>query len=279
MSVATSLKNTKDRIRASVSVKTQNFLFFIALSMIVILAIVIRLSPLLRGGQLIKAFDPWIQWYNAEYLNTHSIYDYYNWIDLKSWYPQGYYRGALRPGLTFTIVAIYKIFAFMGIPISLYDLCYFFPAFMGGITVLVMYFLGKEIKDRSCGLIAAFFMAFSVGYMSRTMAGFFDNETIGVFGCLMTLLFFIKTIRTGKLVHSIIGGIFLGYLTLSWGGYTYILLISPVIVAIVVLAKKYNEKVLIAYAGVQGTGLLIFSLYKAFLFDDLISSVETQRIK
>ncbi|MFX1274925.1 MAG: STT3 domain-containing protein [Promethearchaeota archaeon] len=272
--VVSSLKNTKDRIHANVSFKSYNILFFIALSMIVILAIVVRLSPLLRGGQLIKAFDPWIQWYTSEYLDTHSLYEFFTWHDFKSWYPDGFDRFGYRPGLLFTVVIIHKIFNFIGIPLSLYDICYFFPAFMGGISVLAMYFLGKEILDRRCGLLAAFFMAFSVGYMSRTMAGFFDNETIGVFAAIMCLLFFIKTLKSGKVTHSLIGGVFLGYLCLTWGGYTYILLILPVIVAVFILAKKYNENVLIAYAGVQGMGILIFSLYTRFKYGDLISDIE-----
>lgn len=272
--LVSSLKNTKDRVGAKVYFKSHNLLFFIALLMIVILTIVIRLSPLLRGGQLIKAFDPWIQWYTSEYLDTHSLYEFFTWHDLKSWYPVGVSRYYLRPGLIFTVVFIHKIFLFFGLSISLYDICYFFPAFMGGVSVLVMYFLGKEVLDKKCGLLAAFFMAFSVGYMSRTTAGFFDNETVGVFAALMCLLYFIKALKSGRVTHAIIGGIFLGYLALSWGGYTYILLALPLIVGVLILTKKYNENVLIAYVGVQGMGLLIFSLYTAFDYGDLISNVE-----
>jgi len=272
--ISTSLKNFRDRIRTSISIKARNILFFVALFLVVTLAILIRLSPLIRGTTLIKAFDPWIQWYNAEYLNEHTIYEYFNWVDTKSWYPQGYYRGGLRPGLTFTVVSIYKIFHFFGLPISLYDICFYFPAFMGGITVLVMYFLGKEVLNRATGLFAAFFLAFNPGYLQRTTAGFFDNETIGVFATLMTFLFFLKAINGGKLSHSIIGGIFLGYLSLSWGGYQFVFLIFPILCAILILTKKYNENVLLSYAGVQGTGLLIYSLYVNFDHESLFSDLD-----
>jgi dolichyl-diphosphooligosaccharide--protein glycosyltransferase len=157
-----SLRNLQDRIRASVSVKARNILLFLALLLLFILAIVVRLTPLLRGYNLIKAFDPWIQYYNADYLRTHSIYEYFRWYDYKSWYPVGVYRGDLRPGLTFTIVILYHLLNFVGFNIPLYDLCFFFPAFMGGITVIVMYYLGKEIHSRGTGLIAAFFLAFNI---------------------------------------------------------------------------------------------------------------------
>ncbi|MFW9900842.1 MAG: hypothetical protein ACFFDY_06105, partial [Candidatus Thorarchaeota archaeon] len=106
--ILSSLRNFRDRLRIAISVKVSNFLFFIAIFLVVTLAIIIRCSPIIRSIHLIKAFDPWIQWYNAEYLSTHSIYEYFNWIDYKSWYPQGFYRGGLRPGLTFTVVTIYN---------------------------------------------------------------------------------------------------------------------------------------------------------------------------
>ncbi|MFX1456691.1 MAG: STT3 domain-containing protein, partial [Promethearchaeota archaeon] len=184
--ILASLRNFRDRIRTSISIKTRNVLFFTAIFLVVFLAILIRISPAFRGPLLIKAFDPWIQWYNSEYLSKHTIYEYFSWHDFKSWYPTGFYRGSLRPGLTFTVVSIYHVFNFLGLQVSLYDICYFFPAVMGGITVLVTYYLGKEIHDRGTGLIAAFFLAFNPGYMQRTMAGFFDNETIGVFASLLT---------------------------------------------------------------------------------------------
>ncbi len=272
--ISESLKNFRDRIRVSVSVKTQNMLFFTAISLILILSIMIRLTPVVRGLIIIKAFDPWIQYYNAVYLSEHSLYDYFNWHDFKSWYPDGYDRFSLRPGLTFSVVIIYNVLNFIGLPISIYQVCYFFPPFMGGLTVLAMYFFGKEVLDRRCGLLAAFFLAFNTGHIQRTCAGFFDNETIGVFAVLMAFVFFLKAVKTGKILHSIMGGLFLGYLSLSWNGYQYVYLLLPIVCGVIILMNKYDANVLIGYAGVQGTGLLIFSLYYNFGHQALFSSVE-----
>ncbi|MFX0071279.1 MAG: STT3 domain-containing protein [Candidatus Hermodarchaeota archaeon] len=269
--ISTSIRNLGDRIRASVSVKSQNIIFSIALILVIVLAIMIRLTPILRGPLLIKAFDPWIQYYNAKYISEHSLYEYFHWKDTKSWYPEGRQRATLRPGLPFTAVAIYHMLNFIGIPVSIYEVCFYFPVFMGGFTVLAAYYLGKEVYDRSCGLFTAFFLAFNIGHMQRTMAGFFDNETIGVFAVLMTLIFFLKTVKTGRILHSVIGGIFLGYLSLSWGGYQFVFYILPLVVIILILLNKYNENVLIAYSGVIGTGLLIFSLWYNFAHSGIVS--------
>lgn len=271
--ISLSFSNFRDRLRAAVSIKTRNFLFFLALALVVFLAIYIRMSPILRGPAIIKAFDPWIQYYNAKYISEHSLYEYFHWHDYKVWYPEGRLRNNLNPGLPFTAATIFYIINFVGIPISLYEVCFYFPAFMGGLTILVAYYLGKEVLDRNCGLFTAFFLAFNTGHMQRTMAGFFDNETIGVFASLMTLLFFLKAIRTGKYSHSIISGVFLGYLYLSWGGAQYIFYLLPLIVGILVLMNKYNENVLIAYSGAMGGSILVSALYSQFRHGDLFSSM------
>ncbi|NVM16186.1 MAG: hypothetical protein HWN80_00615 [Candidatus Lokiarchaeota archaeon] len=272
--IYSSIKNLRDRARATVTIKQFNVLFFLALFFVVLLAIIIRLSPVASGNYLIKAFDPWIQYYNAEYLSTHSLFEYFNWHDIKSWFPEGFPRGDLRPGLTFTVVTIFQFFNSVGIPISLYDVCFYFPAFMGGASVFAIYLVGKEALDRRCGLIAAFFLAFNPGFMQRTTAGFFDNETIGVFSTLMVFYFFIKTIRTGKIVHSFLGGIFLGYLALSWGGYSFVYLILPIVVVIMILLKKYDSNILIAYAGIEGVGILVSALGVTFQIDGFFTSLE-----
>jgi dolichyl-diphosphooligosaccharide--protein glycosyltransferase len=272
--IYSSLKNLKDRARASVTIKTFNVIFFFALFLVIFLAIFIRLSPITSGNYLIKAFDPWIQYYNAEYLSTHTIFEYFNWHDFKSWFPEGYNRGNLRPGLTFTVVTIFEIVNSLGIPISLYDISYFFPAVMGGASVFAIYLVGKEALDRRCGLIAAFFLAFNPGFMQRTTAGFFDNETIGVFAALMTFYFFIKTVRTGKFYHSVLGGLFSGYLALSWGGFTFVLLILPIVVFIMILLKKYDSNLLIAYAGIEGVGILVYAFSTKFPYSNYFTSVE-----
>ena len=272
--IINSIRNLRDRVSANVTIKIQNILFYAALFLVFLIAILIRLSPMLESEQLIKAFDPWIQYYNTEYLAENGIYEYFHWNDLKSWYPEGIDRSYLRPGLQFTTVAFYNLLNFFGISVSLYDVCYFFPPFMAGLTIIATYFLGKEILDRKCGLLAAFFLAFSPGYMQRTIAGFYDNETLGVFAIIMTFLFFLKAVKTGKITYSVIGGVFSGYLALSWGGYEFVYFAIPIICIFLIILGKYNANVLIAYAGVQGIGLLVSALYENFEFGRIFSSLD-----
>ncbi|MEJ2251747.1 MAG: STT3 domain-containing protein [Candidatus Lokiarchaeota archaeon] len=69
------------------------------------------------------------------------------------------------------------------------------------------------------------------------------------------------------------GGVFLGYLSLSWGGEDFIYFLIPVICVILILLNKYDQNVLIGYAGVQGTGLLIGAIIFRFKFTTLFSSI------
>ena len=254
----------RDKIRTKIRVRKENFVFILCIILIVFIAFFIRISPVFVGPPLIKAFDPWIQYYSAEYLSQNGIYEYFHWRDFKSWYPEGIDRFRLRPGLQLTVSIIYWVLNGLGIPIQLYDVCYYFPAFAGALTVFIMYFLGKEILDKRTGLLAAFFLAFNPGHMQRTVVGFFDNETIGILGTLLTLLFFVKAVKTGKIHHAILAGLSLGYLSLSWGGYVYTLLIIPLLTGILILVDKYSPRLLIAYAGTEGVGILVYSLYINF---------------
>jgi len=74
--IYSSIKNLRDRARASITIKQFNILFFLALFFVVFLAIFIRLSPIASGNYLIKAFDPWIQYYNTILIQTKILFIY-----------------------------------------------------------------------------------------------------------------------------------------------------------------------------------------------------------
>ncbi|MHA1729994.1 MAG: STT3 domain-containing protein [Promethearchaeota archaeon] len=266
--------NLVEKIKISVRMKKESVVIFFALVLIIFLGVLVRCSPIFAGPALIDAFDPWVQYNTAEYFSTHSLYDYFHWYSNQTWYPEGYARYDLRPGLIFASVGTFKILTFVGIPVTIYDVCYYWPALMGGLTILTMFFLGREILDNRSGLIAAFFLAFSPGHMQRTVVGFFDNETIGILFVLATFLFFIKSIKTGKSYHSILAGLFLGALTLTWGGFQFGLLVLPLTTLILILTGKYSPRLLNAYIGTVGIGLLIYMINPIFKPIQIISDME-----
>lgn len=55
-----------------------------------------------------------------------------------------------------------------------------------GLTAIATYFLTKELWSEGAGLFAACFIAIVPGYISRSVAGSYDNEGIAIFALQFT---------------------------------------------------------------------------------------------
>ncbi len=225
--------------------------------MIFALGVIIRMATNFNGVYLIKEFDPWVQYRCTVYVVDNGLEAFLNWRDYMSWYPEGNPLHDMYPGLIVTNAIFYWILSGLGFPVTVYDVCFNSPAFMGGVACIATYLVGKEILDKKTGVLAAFFMALSPGFMQRTTNGFYDNETVGVFATLLVLFFFIRSIKKGSLVDGVLGGFSFGYLNLSWGGFTYIALLIPLFTILLIVFKKYTPKLLLSYSSVIGVGLII----------------------
>ena len=54
-------------------------------------------------------------------------------------------------------------------------------------------------QNQSAGLVAAAFISIVPGYISRSVAGSYDNEGIAIFCMLLTYYFWIKAVKTGSI--------------------------------------------------------------------------------
>lgn len=63
-------------------------------------------------------------------------------------------------------------------------MCVFF--LFSGFTSIATYFLTKELWSEGAGLFAACFIAIVPGYISRSVAGSYDNEGIAIFALQFT---------------------------------------------------------------------------------------------
>jgi dolichyl-diphosphooligosaccharide--protein glycosyltransferase len=133
---------------------------------------------------------------------------------------------------------------------------------MAKATVLVIYFLGRDIGGKEVGLFSAFFLAISSSYISRTSLGFFDDETVGIFGILLFIFFFLRSIDSERslknsVAYSVAGGLSLGYLFSSWGAARYPLGVTLIFVLVLILLKRYSSRLLLSYGTTFGVALLI----------------------
>ncbi|MDD1758371.1 MAG: oligosaccharyl transferase, archaeosortase A system-associated [Methanotrichaceae archaeon] len=75
----------------------------------------------------------------------------------------------------------------------------FLPAFLGALLVLPVFFIGKELGGRSCGLISALIVTVLPGQIfSRTTLGFTDHHSAEILLSTLTIAFFLLALRSGR---------------------------------------------------------------------------------
>jgi dolichyl-diphosphooligosaccharide--protein glycosyltransferase len=247
------------------------------LILILVIAAVVRLLPLRWGFQL-SEFDPHVHYRLTTYMVNNGFFSWTSWIDTMRWYPQGLdVAGSVFPGLAATAAFFYQIadalnlapspilYADLYDPLTIdpvFNFCVIFPVIMAVLTVLVIYFLGRDIGGKEVGLFSAFFLALNSPYISRTSLGFFDDETVGIFGILLFIFFFLRSIDPERplrnsVVYGLAGGLSLGYLFSSWGAARYPLGITLIFVLVLILLRRYSSRLLLSYSVTFGVSLFI----------------------
>ncbi|MHA1551848.1 MAG: STT3 domain-containing protein [Candidatus Heimdallarchaeaceae archaeon] len=240
-------------------IKRETILNRISMILILFVGVIIRLFGLFQGfDPLIKAFDPHVQLVSAEFINTEGFVQFIHWFKADSWYPYGFQTGIeLYWGVPLSAVIIYGLVSIFSISITITQAAFFSPVVYGFLTIIASYYLGKEAVSSRTGIFTAFFMSIAPAFVSRSTAGFYDNESIGILFTVLTLYFFIRAFKRGGTVAPFLAGISLGILIGSWGAYRYILDLLPLAVLFLVLARKLTWKLIKAYSITIVTALSI----------------------
>jgi hypothetical protein len=72
------------------------------------------------------------------------------------------------------------------------QVCVFTAPLFSAFCSLAAYLLVKEIRGRGAGLTAAAFMAMVPSYISRSVAGSFDNEGVAIFALVFVFFLYVK---------------------------------------------------------------------------------------
>ncbi len=239
-------------------VSRANVMAAVAMIVISIIALMLRLLPMIGFEIFLRAFDPWYNIREVEFILQNGFGAWFGWYDYTTWVPWG--RNIPRssyPGIPFTAAFMFLAFQGMGFNIDLMTLVVLFPAIMGLFGVIAIYALGSEVSGKEVGLLAAFFMAILPAYTQRTIAGFFDNEAVGILAILLVMFFFIRALRKGSIASAMLGGLSLGFLSASWSVYLYMFQILAIFALIMVLLRRYSRRLLLTYSGVVITGMAI----------------------
>ena len=124
----------------------------------------------------------------------------------------------------------------------------YFPVILGALTVIPVYFIGKELFNRWAGVIAAGLIALLPGeFLSRSILGFADQHVAETLFTTIVILFLILAVKAARqrqlsfnhikrrdwaiiakpLMYSLLAGLFLGIYLLTWmGALLFVFIIS-----------------------------------------------------
>ena len=230
----------------------------IVLSLASILAFSVRLFSVLRFESVIHEFDPYFNYRTTKFLAEEGFYNFHNWFDDRAWYPLGrIIGGTIYPGLMVTSAAIYHVLQYLNLPLDIREVCVFLAPLFSSFTVIVTYLLTSELKDSASGLVAAAMISVVPGYISRSVAGSYDNEGIAIFCMLLTYYLWIKSVKSGAVSWSCLCSLAYFYMVSSWGGYVFLINLIPLHVLTLMIIGRFSHRVYVAYSTVYGLGTLL----------------------
>ncbi len=177
------------------------------------------------------------------------------------------------------------------------------PAFSGVVTIIVAYYLGKELFDKHTGIFAAALMAFFPSIVSESTVGFGVHDP---FVLMLTAVFFfllfrslntingrrwvesytkkdsrmldIRAIYSGlrkyaaenkqSLTYALMAGIVVASIANAWEGFSYLLVIFSLFYLVQSFIYKFKNRDTLALTSIYavvGSSLLLFSLPIYFL--------------
>ncbi len=156
--------------------------------------------------------------YIVQHFPNYLLFDSY------IYYPSGF--PLIWSPLFDMLVAFFAILAGLGDPSvsRIEEVAAFFPAIIGALTVIPVYFLIKNIFNKYAGFIGAFLLAIMVAHIYKTLLGYADHQSLNMFLSILIYTFFILALIEGRRcsdkyrLFSIIAGIISGIALFGWAG-------------------------------------------------------------
>jgi dolichyl-diphosphooligosaccharide--protein glycosyltransferase len=137
----------------------------------------------------------------------------------------------------------------------------YFPAVLGALTVIPVYYIGKYLGGHKTGILAAILIAFAPGqFLSRSLLGFTDHHVAESLFSTLFMMFFMLAIITAKknnlrfedvlnknlpvvkepLIYSVLAGVMYAAYQLSWPGASLFLLVALVYAVVQYVLDNFN---------------------------------------
>jgi len=226
----------------------------------------IRLAPVDRWGVYVTADDPVLHVRVTQYVYEHG---HLPRNDSLAWYPWGQNWERTLPNFRYYLTAfLYRLFRLLGSHMSLYDFCVFFPAFFAPLAVFPMFLLVRELKDWKSGLVASAILVVSSGYLTRTIAGFYRHEQVGIPLLVLCMYLFARAMRAERLrdnlAYAASSGVTLAVLTGTWSGFRFLMDGFAVYIIVLLVLGRMKKNYLWAFALAE-----IIALASTFMWPNL----------
>jgi dolichyl-diphosphooligosaccharide--protein glycosyltransferase len=152
---------------------------------------------------------------------------------------------------------IYHFLRSISIPVDIRNICVLLAPAFSGLTAFSTYLFTCELSDSpSAGLLAAAFMGIAPGYISRSVAGSYDNEAIAIFLLMFTFYLWIKALKLGSAYWGALTALFYFYMVSAWGGYVFITNLIPLHAFVLVLMGRFSPRLYVSYCSWYALGTL-----------------------
>ena len=144
---------------------------------------------------------------------------------------------------------IYHVLRLLSMPVDIRNICVLLAPGFSGLTAFASYLITSEMTTSpSAGLLAAAFMGITPGYISRSVAGSYDNEAIAIFLLVFTFFLWIKSVKNGSAMWGALTALFYGYMVSAWGGYVFITNLLPLHAFVLICMGRYSPRLYVSYS-------------------------------
>lgn len=268
----------------------QNIIAIVALFAIVGLSLYIRIK--IPYEKIFVDGEVWFRGTDPYYFMRHIENAVHNFPHINSFDPYKAFPGGggvlSQPFFVFLGAGIVWLFSFGSTsPHTIEVIGAYIPPVLGTLTVVAVFFIGKELFNKWAGLLSAALLVILPGeFLNRSLLGFTDHHVVDSLLFTICMLFFIMAIRrarerkisldnlvqrdwsviTRPIIYSLIGGAFLGMHILSWKGALLLIFILFIYLVIQGITDHLNGKPNMALCVVSIPYFLIaFIMYLPYL--------------
>lgn len=163
-----------------------------------------------------------------------------NW-DLHSYYPPG--REAAYTPLIVYLTALIYLFVNIFSNVPLTNVAFWTGALVASLAVIPAYLFIRRITNDYGGITAGVLVGLAPFYFSHTFAGFFDTDMFNMILPILTVWFFVESIRTDNMrnrtIFAVLSAISMLLFSLAWQGWIYIFYLLILTSIVYLLVSKY----------------------------------------